>query len=54
MDIVDLNETDGRAFSARRLTKNIVGGSSNIQVENFSLGLVTLEPIVGTGALAQP
>ncbi len=44
MDIVDLDKTEGKSFPARRLTKNIVGGSSNIQAENFSLGFVTLEP----------
>lgn len=44
MDIADLNEIDGRTFPARRLTKNIVGGASNIQAEAFSLGVVTLEP----------
>lgn len=44
MDIVDLHKTDGRTFPARRLTKNIVGGPSPIQAENFSLGMVTLEP----------
>lgn len=44
MDIVDLDKTDGRTFPARRLTKNIVGGPSPIQAENFSLGMVTLEP----------
>ncbi|MFH5830911.1 dimethylsulfonioproprionate lyase family protein [Halalkalibaculum sp. DA3122] len=44
MKIADLNKTEGRTFPARRLTKNIVGGSSSIQAENFSLGLVTLEP----------
>jgi len=44
MRISDLNETEGRRFPARRLTKNIVGGSSPIQAENFSLGMVTLDP----------
>lgn len=44
MKIVDLDKTDGKTFPARRLTKNIVGGSSDIQAENFSLGFVTLEP----------
>lgn len=44
MKISDLNETGGRRFPARRLTKNIVGGSSSIQAENFSLGMVTLDP----------
>jgi mannose-6-phosphate isomerase-like protein (cupin superfamily) len=44
MEIADLNKTEGRTFPARRLTKNIVGGSSDIQAKNFSLGIVTLEP----------
>lgn len=44
MNIVDLDKTDGKSFPARRLTKNIVGGSSPIQADNFSLGLVTLAP----------
>ncbi len=44
MTIVDLDETEGKSFPARRLTKNIAGGSSPIQAENFSLGYVTLEP----------
>ncbi len=44
MDIADLNKIEGRTFPARRLTKNIVGGASNIQAKAFSLGIVTLEP----------
>ncbi|WP_372635419.1 dimethylsulfonioproprionate lyase family protein [Fodinibius sp.] len=44
MKISDLNETEGRRFPARRLTKNIVGGGSSLQAENFSLGMVTLDP----------
>lgn len=44
MDISDLNEIEGQRFPARRLTKNIVGGSSSIQAKNFSLGMVTLDP----------
>lgn len=44
MNISDLNRTEGRRFPAQRLTKNIVGGSSSIQAENFSLGMVTLDP----------
>jgi mannose-6-phosphate isomerase-like protein (cupin superfamily) len=44
MIISDLKETDGRRFPAQRLTKNIAGGSALIQPENFSLGLVVLDP----------
>ncbi len=44
MIISDLGETDGKTFPARRLTKNIAGGTSSIQADNFSLGKVTLEP----------
>lgn len=44
MIISDLNDTGGRRFPARRLTKNIAGGSSSIQTENFSLGMVILDP----------
>lgn len=44
MTISDLAKTEGRRFPARRLTKNIAGGSSPIQADNFSLGMVTLDP----------
>lgn len=44
MIISDLYETEGRRFPAGRLTKNIAGGASSIQAENFSLGMVTLDP----------
>lgn len=44
MIIADLEKTEGRTFPARRTTKNIAGGSSPIQTDNFSLGIVTLEP----------
>jgi mannose-6-phosphate isomerase-like protein (cupin superfamily) len=44
MIIADLNETKGRTYPARRLTKNLVGGVSNIQASNFCMGFVTLEP----------
>lgn len=43
MKIVDTNKSEGRRFPARRSTKNIAGGNSNIQAENFCLGLVTLD-----------
>ena len=44
MMIVDLQKMDGRAFPARRRTKNLVGGSSPISSEHFSMGFVVLEP----------
>ena len=44
MIVADLAEIKGRAYPARRLTKNVVGGASPIQAENFCLGYVTLEP----------
>ena len=44
MIVADLAEIKGRAYPARRITKNVVGGLSPIQAKNFSLGYVTLEP----------
>ncbi|MDQ2688393.1 MAG: dimethylsulfonioproprionate lyase family protein [Armatimonadota bacterium] len=44
MQIADLNATDGRRYPARRWTRNLVGGASDIQAQNFSLGFVVLEP----------
>lgn len=44
MKIIDLSTTKGRRFPARRLTKNIAGGASSIQAENFCLGMVELDP----------
>lgn len=44
MKITDLSTTQGRRFPARRLTKNIAGGASSIQTENFCLGMVVLDP----------
>lgn len=44
MLIVDLDEIEGRTYPARRRTKNVVGGTSPIDAENFSLGYVVLEP----------
>jgi len=44
MTIADLKEIEGRAYPARRRTKNLVGGASPIQCEHFSLGYVVLEP----------
>ena len=44
MTIADLNETAGRVYPARRWTRNLVGGASPIQCENFCMGYVVLEP----------
>ncbi len=44
MQIVDLNEMEGRTFPAQRRTRNLVGGVSPIRSEHFSLGYVVLEP----------
>jgi mannose-6-phosphate isomerase-like protein (cupin superfamily) len=42
--IADLAQIAGRTYPARRLTQNLVGGTSPIQAANFSLGHVTLDP----------
>jgi mannose-6-phosphate isomerase-like protein (cupin superfamily) len=44
MIIVDINTIAGRTYPARRRTQNLVGGASPIQVQNFCMGYVTLEP----------
>lgn len=44
MIIADLNKIEGRTYPARRRTQNVVGGASPIQVSNFCVGYVTLEP----------
>src|SRR5437868_8560497 len=44
MIIADLAQIAGRVYPARRLTQNLVGGTSPIQAANFSLGHVTLDP----------
>ena len=44
MIIADLNKIDGNVYPARRRTRNLVGGVSPIQCENFCMGFVTLEP----------
>lgn len=44
MTIADLNEIAGRRYPARRWTRNLVGGVSPVQCENFCLGYVVLEP----------
>ncbi len=44
MIISDLNTIEGRAYPARRRTRNLVGGVAPIQATHFSLGSVILEP----------
>lgn len=44
MIIADLKEFEGRRYPARRRTRNLVGGVSPIQAENFCMGYVELEP----------
>ena len=44
MIVADLSEIEGRVYPARRRTRNLVGGASPIQAQNFSMGMVTLEP----------
>lgn len=44
MIIADLNKMDGRRFPARRHTRNLVGGASPIQAEQFAMGMVELDP----------
>ena len=44
MVIADIKEIQGRTYPARRRTRNLVGGVSPIQCDNFSLGYVELEP----------
>jgi mannose-6-phosphate isomerase-like protein (cupin superfamily) len=44
MIVADLNLISGRAYPARRTTKNLVGGASPIQATHFCMGYVTLEP----------
>ena len=44
MTINDWQKTAGRTYPARRRTRNIVGGASEIQATSFSMGVVELEP----------
>ncbi len=44
MLIADVNEIEGRTYPARRRTRNLVGGASPIQIKEFSMGFVVLEP----------
>jgi mannose-6-phosphate isomerase-like protein (cupin superfamily) len=43
MNIVDLDDVEGRRYPAGRRTRNVVGGASPIQCRNFSMGVVTLD-----------
>lgn len=43
MNIADLQKMAGRKFPARRHTRNIAGGASSIQTDNFCMGYVELE-----------
>lgn len=47
MIIADLATIKGRRYPAGRRTKNLVGGTSPIRAENFSMGFVTLDPAGG-------
>ena len=44
MTINDWQQTKGRTYPARRRTRNIVGGTSEIGATSFSMGIVELEP----------
>lgn len=44
MIISDLQTMEGRAFPARRRTRNLVGGAAPIQAQAFSMGWVVLDP----------
>lgn len=44
MIIADLSKIEGRRYPAGRRTQNVVGGLSPIQVKNFCMGVVTLDP----------
>jgi mannose-6-phosphate isomerase-like protein (cupin superfamily) len=44
MLVVDLNDTEGRRYPARRRTRNVVGGTSQLVAEHFCLGHVVLDP----------
>ena len=44
MTLADLSEIAGRRYPAQRWTRNLVGGMSPVQCENFCLGYVVLDP----------
>ena len=43
MIVADLEKIEGRTYPARRRTRNLVGGASPIQAQNFCMGMVVLE-----------
>ncbi len=47
MTIAKLDEIQGRAYPARRITQNLVGGASPIQASGFAMGHVVLDPSGG-------
>lgn len=47
MTLADLSEIAGRRYPAQRWTRNLVGGMSPVQCENFCLGYVVLDPSGG-------
>ena len=47
MIIADIATMEGRRYPARRRTRNVVGGVSPVQCENFALGYVELDPAGG-------
>lgn len=44
METVDLDDMSGRRYPARRVTKNLVGGSSPVEADGFCMGVATLAP----------
>jgi mannose-6-phosphate isomerase-like protein (cupin superfamily) len=44
MLVADLEQIEGRRYPAGRRTQNLVGGPSAIQIEQFCMGYVTLDP----------
>lgn len=44
MIVADIHKIEGRTYPARRRTRNLVGGLSPIQCNNFAMGYVVLEP----------
>lgn len=44
MKTVDVDEMSGRSYPARRVTKNLVGGSSPLEADGFCMGVATLAP----------
>lgn len=44
MNIIDLRDTEGRTYPARRETKNLVGGMAPLRAEGFCMGQAVLAP----------